>query len=197
MLYISSDLNFSKDQTRSIFEAECFAKDRHSKVNHIYDVYPYSFHLEMVVEYAIKHRYVFFENIGTKSEFILALKVCWLHDTIEDCRMTYNDVKDKFGEKIADCVYDLTTYKGKTRSERANDQYYQDLKQNKIALFVKICDRLANMHYSFNISKSKKMSKVYLDEFDSFKEKLYTQELNKMWKSFDPYIKTDKQYANI
>lgn len=51
-------------------------------------------------------------------------------------------------EDVADIVYAVTNEKGKNRSERANEKYYQGIRENKLAVIVKICDRLANALYS-------------------------------------------------
>ena len=38
--------------------------------------------------------------------------------------------------------------KGRNRGERANDLYYQGIRQTKFASFIKMCDRLANIQYT-------------------------------------------------
>ena len=64
------------------------------------------------------------------------LAACWVHDVIEDCRETYNDVKNVLGERVADIAYALTNEKGKTRKERANDKYYEGIRNTPFALII-------------------------------------------------------------
>jgi (p)ppGpp synthase/HD superfamily hydrolase len=70
------------------------------------------------------------------------------HDLIEDTRVSYNDVKKVLGEDAADIIYALSNEKGKNRKERANDKYYTGIRNTPGAVFVKLCDRIANVQYS-------------------------------------------------
>src|SRR6185312_1349710 len=99
-----------------------FATEAHNKTNHLYDGKLYSVHLAMVAYYAQK--YIDCIPDEQQSEIISA---CWLHDTIEDCRLTYNDIKNIAGEYVADLVYAVTNEKGKNRKERANEKYYEGI----------------------------------------------------------------------
>jgi (p)ppGpp synthase/HD superfamily hydrolase len=115
----------------------------HHDTNHLYDGNPYSLHLRKVVFYF--HKYKPLLNVDDHDVVEAA---CWTHDVIEDCRQTYNDVRRVCGEKVADIVYALTNEKGKNRKERANAKYYEGIRTNPLAVFVKLCDRLANVAYS-------------------------------------------------
>jgi (p)ppGpp synthase/HD superfamily hydrolase len=70
------------------------------------------------------------------------------HDLIEDTRVSYSDVKTQLGETTADIIYAVSNEKGKTRKERANDKYYEGIRNTPGAVFVKFCDRIANVEYS-------------------------------------------------
>ena len=96
--------------------------------------------------------------------------VCFAHDIIEDTRVTYNDVKFALGAYVADLVYALTNEKGKTRKERANDKYYEGIRSEKYGIFVKMCDRIANVEYS-KMSGSR-MFEMYKKENEDFIESL-------------------------
>jgi len=103
------------------------------------------------------------------------------HDSIEDARMTYNNVlesvnTEEFGNypaavMVADIVYAVTDEKGKTRKERKNNKYYDELKKNDLALFVKLSDLAANTLFS-KLSGSSMYNK-YKKEWPKFKEALY------------------------
>jgi (p)ppGpp synthase/HD superfamily hydrolase len=99
---------------------------------------------------------------------------CFAHDTIEDTRVTYNDVKSALGHYVADLVYALTNEKGKTRKERANDKYYEGIRSEKYGIFVKMCDRIANVEYS-KMSGSR-MFEMYKKENEDFIKSLDIKE---------------------
>jgi hypothetical protein len=84
--------------------------------------------------------------------------------------VSYNDVNVVLGTHVADLVYALTNEKGKTRKERANDKYYEGIRTEKYGVFIKMCDRIANVEYS-KISGSR-MFDVYKKENENFINKL-------------------------
>lgn len=140
-----------------------FAIEAHSKTNHLYDGMPYSVHLAMVANYAYKY----FKDIHLYEDYQdTIISACWLHDTIEDCRLTYNDVRQVAGEDVAEIVYALTNEKGNDRKERASESYYKGIIATPFARYVKFCDRLANVRHSKD-TKSR-MLDVYRKENDSF-----------------------------
>ena len=124
--------------------------DKHNETNHMYDTYlPYEFHLRMVAKVAEK----FIELIPNLNDGETALRDTVLlatygHDLIEDTRVSYNDVKENLGLGSADIIYACTNEKGKNRKERANEKYYEGIRNTQGAVFVKLCDRIANVQYS-------------------------------------------------
>ncbi len=144
--------------------AKNYAIACHTDTNHLYDGHPYSLHLHMVVKVAEKYIHL----VGNDD---IILSACWCHDLIEDCRQTYNDVRKNTSEEVAEIVYALTNEKGKNRSQRANEKYYRGIIATPGALFVKLCDRLANIKYS-SYSKSG-MLKMYQSERKEFSHALY------------------------
>lgn len=143
-----------------------FAIEAHQNVNHLYDNKPYSVHLALTVGYAQKYI-----NLIPESHQSAVIDACWLHDTIEDTRMTYNDIKAISSTQVADIVYAVTNEKGKTRKDRANDKYYEGIKKCDFASFVKLCDRLANAKYS--VDTNSRMKQVYLRENEHFINSLF------------------------
>lgn len=87
---------------------------------------------------------------------------CWGHDLIEDTRASYNDVKSKLGSNAADIVYAVSNEKGRNRAERGNSKYYEGIRNTSGAIFVKMCDRIANVQYS-KMTKSR-MFEMYKEE---------------------------------
>jgi (p)ppGpp synthase/HD superfamily hydrolase len=95
---------------------------------------------------------------------------CWGHDLIEDTRVSYNDVSHRLDHAgyfdVADIIYAVTNEKGKNRKERANEKYYEGIRSTPGAVFVKLCDRIANVQYS-KMTKSR-MFEMYGKEQHEF-----------------------------
>jgi hypothetical protein len=106
----------------------------------------------------------------------------YYHDSIEDARLTYNDVmavarqmmKEEQAYMATEIVYALTNDKGRTRAERAGEKYYRGIRETPYAPFVKLCDRFANISYtcSNDAGKSDRMRKVYKAEVPHFLESI-------------------------
>mgnify|MGYP000508835938 CR=1 FL=1 len=106
------------------------------------DALPYSFHLKAVEAQGKKFLHLIDETTATNYDItrsnevgVHTVVICALiaHDAMEDARFTYNNVVDtcnKFfhnivaAKVVADIVYCVTDEKGKSRSERKNDKYY-------------------------------------------------------------------------
>lgn len=158
-----------------------YATKKHTEVNHRYGENPYSYHLKMVCDVAEMFIYLI---PPTERENVYC--GCWVHDIIEDTRETYNDVKNETNETIAELAYALTNEKGKNRSERASDKYYSDMRKTENAVFIKFCDRIANITHSKNQGSS--MFKKYKKENKNFIEKLYDPQLEDMMKYIDELL---------
>lgn len=141
-------------------------------------------HLHSVVKIAYLFNYLI-----KPEDYFVVICACYCHDLIEDCRVSYNDLKIKTSEKIADIVYDVTSEKGKNRNERNNEKFYNQLKLNDLAIFVKLCDRIANIMYSKSTKSS--MFKKYKQEYDNFKSKLFTEKYEDMFKFLEEKLQDD------
>ncbi len=143
---------------------------QHEGTNHMYDKYlPYEFHVRMVANMAKKFMHLMVPknqlHPGNSVSIDLTL-AAWGHDLIEDTRVSYNDVKDALGQEAADIIYAVTNEKGKNRKERANDKYYEGIRNTPGAVFVKLCDRIANVQYSKMTGS--RMFEMYKKENDGF-----------------------------
>ena len=161
---------------RNIFEiATVYAFKCHTETNHLYDGKPYSFHLDMVDEVIMK-----FKHLVPADKLIIYRAGGRCHDLIEDCRQTYNDVRTSTNSEVADLAYALSNEKGKSRSERANDKYYEGIIAQEGATFIKLADRIANIRYSktkkshmigtYRAESSSFYDKMQLDKFPEYKE---------------------------
>ena len=69
------------------------AHEAHAAVNQFYGVdLPYSYHLDGVAELVARYG----DEVCTRVEDVLAVMFgAWFHDSIEDARLTYNDVRKR------------------------------------------------------------------------------------------------------
>ncbi|MGN0222342.1 MAG: hypothetical protein ACI4BA_09550 [Prevotella sp.] len=166
------------------------AHDLHERVNQTYDkVHPYGFHLDMVASAVKKYGYAVCDS---EEDVVPLFFGAFYHDSMEDARLTYNDVK-RLAEQwmdgghalmAAEMVYALTNEKGRTRAERANAKYYQGIRDTAYAPFLKLADRHANITYSCSHSNEANnyMRMVYQSEWPHFLQSIRSD-------------KTDVRYA--
>ena len=145
-----------------------FAIESHAKVNQTYDGKPYSVHLIMAFIQGMRFIHIIPEE--RREDVLNAL---WLHDTVEDCRLTYNDILKMTNKKVADLVYAVTNEKGRNRKQRANSKYYKGIREEQDAIFIKMSDRLANVKYSRDKLPNSRMFNVYKEENDDFLKHLF------------------------
>lgn len=137
---------------------------------------PYSFHLDMVYQQGLKFKQVLGDKQDYWSDIVAGL---YGHDAVEDARLTYNDIKDRFGERAAEIIYCCTEERGRTRSDRHSEKYFKELSENDLAIFVKLCDITANVKFSLLSNSS--MFKKYKQEYVEVKKWLYRQEYQIMF----------------
>ena len=149
----------------------------HQNVNQTYgDDLPYGFHLDMVAEGIQTYGHL----VCVCEDDVLPLFFGgYYHDSIEDARMTYNDVMHEARMRMTEeqalmateIVYALTNDKGRTRAERAGEKYYKGIRETPYAPFVKLCDRLANVTYTCSVDSGKdgnRMRELYKSEMEHF-----------------------------
>ena len=131
---------------------------------------PYIEHLDAV--------YKFLSNYTTD---VSILEAAYLHDIIEDTSRSYNDIKYRFTEEVADIVYAVTDELGRNRNER-HEKTYPKIIANKKALLVKLADRYVNMAVCLVDGI---MRDMYIKEYQQFKELLYTDDYTIIWQELD------------
>jgi len=156
------------------------AHELHRSVNQTYGKgLPYSYHLDKVADAVARYGYL----VCTNDDDVLPLMFgAFYHDSIEDARLTYNDVmrtarkfmNDDQALTATEIAYALTNDKGRTRAERAGEKYYQGIRETPYAPFVKLCDRLANITFSCsgNEPSNLRMKAVYKQEVPHFLESI-------------------------
>lgn len=174
--------------------------EQHSSTNHTYDGYlPYEYHLRMVAGVYERFQHLLPKNlimveVPTYRDYTELVDrtheviyiACFGHDLIEDTRVSYNDVKTQLGYEAAEIIYALTNEKGKNRKERANDKYYKGIRDTNGAVFVKLCDRIANVEYS--LSRKSSMFEKYQKENPEFILALGYQEVHGLKPMFNYLI---------
>ena len=150
----------------------------HESVNQQYDKkHPYGFHLDMVADSVFKYGHLICQS---EHDVVPLFFGAFYHDSIEDARMSYNDVTkaarlfmdEEQAYMAAEMVYALTNDKGRTRAERAGERYYQGIRETPYAPFLKLADRLANTTYSFTHCNKENvhMKETYREEMPHFLE---------------------------
>lgn len=142
--------------------------------NQQYDIFPYMYHIKQVVNIAL--------SFNLDETIIIA---CALHDSIEDGNLSYNDIKQYFGEEVAEIVFAVTDELGRNRKER-HDKTYPKIKSNWKAIAVKLCDRLANMQFCSQYSRD--IMKMYINEYKEFKNNIYDENVQNIWNELDKLI---------
>ena len=152
------------------------AHELHRSVNQTYgDDLPYGYHLDMVVNGIRDFGHLV---CACENDVLPLFFGGYYHDSIEDARLTYNDVMRQATQVMSteqammatEIVSALTNDKGRTRAERAGEKYYQGIRETPYAPFVKLCDRLANITYSCTGegNKGTRMREVYKGEMPHF-----------------------------
>lgn len=159
----------------------------HQSVGQTYDhTLPYGYHLCMVADAAITYGH---ETIATEEDILPLIFGAYYHDSIEDARLSYNDVRklaahfmtEEQALTAAEIVYALTNDKGRTRNERAGAHYYAGIRSTPYAPLVKLCDRYANTRHSQQSAQSdnaanRHMYEVYSREWPHFIEAIRSEE---------------------
>lgn len=134
---------------------------------------PYFVHPEAVAKIAIAYG-------GDDIE----IKAALAHDLIEDTGDSYDDIKEKFGNEVADIVEELTN--DPQRIRELGKELYMSLKLvslSKRALFIKLCDMLHNTLDNCG-AKQKERMKSNIDYLISKRKDLGERE----WELIDSII---------
>ncbi len=164
--------NIIKSNAQLIEQIRNSAHELHASVNQFYDGHPYGFHLDMVADSVYRYGHLVCDN---SDDVVPMLFGAYYHDSIEDARLTYNDVLNAASQFMderkaliaTEIAYALTNDKGRTRAERAGEKYYNGIRETPYAPFVKLADRLANIKHSC-IGGNQRMKQIYKEELPHF-----------------------------
>lgn len=93
----------------------------------------------------------------------LASCAAYLHDSLEDTGLTITEIVEEIGYPVAYLVNAVTDEEGKNRAERKALTYPKIRSTDKLAVALKLADRLANVRHCIR-SKNSKMFAMYKKE---------------------------------
>ena len=153
--------------TEKILQAKRFAIKAHGDQKYGNE-FPYAIHLQAVESVLLRFDIVD-ENIRCAA---------WLHDTLEDTNIQYEEIELFFGKEVANIVSRLTEPKGGNRKWR-HYETYPKIKELEEAVILKLADRIANVEAGGD------KVKMYIKEYAFFKESLFDDKqleiTKKMW----------------
>ena len=184
-LYTPTELTISE-------KARLYAERVDKETNHIYaEHYPYSTHYDMTCDIARRFIYLIPEE-----HRLNVWAACRCHDVIDDCRQNYDDVASETNVYIAELVYAVSNEKGRNRKERANDKYYGGIRNTNYAVFVKLCDRMANIEFSHQTDNTKKL-KMYADENENFRKQLFLSKYSPMFDFMEELLNQKERIKTV
>ena len=142
---------------------------------------PYSKHLQDVIDVANKLHYI--DDCDKETVYCSI----WCHDTVEDTETTPNLLKKMFNNKIAAIVLAVSNERGWDKKEILF-KTLPKIWQNRLAKFVKLCDRIANTANSKSGAdeRSDGLFKRYKNEYPVFRFALKKNgEYDDMWTELD------------
>jgi (p)ppGpp synthase/HD superfamily hydrolase len=138
---------------QQIAKAREFALAKHQ--GQTYGDKPYDYHLNSVANVCAV--------IWGYEEYIIT---AWLHDVIEDTDTDWNELKEEFGEEIANNVLALTNKENKAKT-------FHGISLFEVATRVKLADRLCNMTETL-AKKDKRLAQKYVLEYHVFRDYLWS-----------------------
>ena len=114
---------------------------------------PYVFHLDQVHALAVEY--------GLSEDHQAA---AYLHDVVEDCGVSYDEIWSLFGHYVQYLVWGVTG-KGRNRKARIKDQARK--MNDKGICLLKLCDRIANIEHAVKTGNTRIMN-MYAKEHEEF-----------------------------
>ncbi len=128
---------FTSENLPELFRALNFAAEKHrSQKRKDAEASPY-------INHPIQLCLVLSEEGGIDDPDVLMAAL--LHDTIEDTETTYDDLRERFGAKVADVVMEVTDDKTLPKTERKRLQVEHAASLSDAAKLVKLADKICNV----------------------------------------------------
>jgi len=112
-----------------------------------------------------------------------------LHDVVEDCKVTIQEIAQKFGEEVGHLVLELTSYPAEIE-KMGKTRYLKEkmINMSDDALMIKLCDRLDNVRDYRNIEPESERAQEY---FNSTREILEYLSLSRNMNSVHVLLSSD------
>ena len=75
----------------------------------------------------------------------IAIAAAWLHDVVEDCDPTIDDISERFGTAVAEVVLEVTDNKDLPKSARKRFQIESANRKSPDACLIKWADKTSNL----------------------------------------------------
>lgn len=131
-----------------IKDAEIIAKRAHDE--QLYGIWPYHHHLKDVVS---KVNWLVTGKISSLVQY-KCNQVAWLHDSLEDTVVSEGELRVLFSSDVVDAIVLVTKEDGYDY-----DEYIERIKDNFIALTVKLADTIANLSFSMSNGCERRIKK--------------------------------------
>jgi guanosine-3',5'-bis(diphosphate) 3'-pyrophosphohydrolase len=128
---------FSEDEKDQILAAALFAAEKHQgQVRKDRYQTPYIIHPLGVANQLIEH---------ARVRDVAIIQSALLHDTVEDTNTSLEELKEQFGERVAQYVSEVTDDKSIPRSEQKQLQIVHASEKSEGAALIKLSDKLYNV----------------------------------------------------
>lgn len=119
----------------------------------------------------------------------------WLHDVVEDTPTTLDEIRETFGEDVANLVWAVTSAPGENRKERNAATYPKIREAGARAVALKLCDRIVNVESCW-LNRDAKLF-MYKREHRDFRHALFREEdgLHALWDPLDRMLGEHKSTA--
>jgi GTP pyrophosphokinase len=155
---------------KQVEDAIIFATEKHKGQVRKGDGRPYILHPISVL--------IRLNNVKESKNIFLLMTACILHDVVEDCGVTLDEISKKFGLHVAGLVEELTLDKSNYETIGKKEYLAQEMvHMSSYALAIKLCDRLDNV--SDMKSMSEDFRKKYKDETNFILNRLSGRKLTK------------------
>ena len=118
------------------------------------------------------------------------LRAGWCHDIVEDTRTTIDEVRARFGDRVAHLVWAVTNEPGTNRKERALLTYPKIRAAGPDAVALKLCDRIANVRSCWDLRDARLF--MYYKEYSEFRGALRRPEdgarVRALWEHLDKLL---------
>ncbi len=140
---------------------------------------PYSAHLTGVLSFAVKYS---FKEKTVDWNFLVP--VALLHDVLEDTDVKYDQLKNSFGDRVANAVFALTKNKTLEKTLQMKESLEKILKQPKEVAMVKMADRIFNLQgrvptWSKEKQEAYKKEAILIHKTLGFASKSFSEALEK------------------